>query len=124
MRLKLDMTTILNGAGTLIIVYLVVVLAQTVKRNYDLNLQLTTLKSQISLVNDQKAELAYNLQYYATDSFKEREARAKLGLQLPGESVIILPHVSPTPAPAAAVQGGAKAKSNLRQWLDFLTGSG
>ena len=124
MRLKLDMTTILNGAGTLIIVYLVVVLAQTVKRNYDLNLQLTTLKSQISLVNDQKAELAYNLQYYATDSFKEREARAKLGLQLPGESVIILPHVSPTPTPAAAVQGGAKAKSNLRQWLDFLTGSG
>lgn len=124
MKFKFDTTTLLNGAGILIISYLVVVLAQTVKRNYDLNQQLTELKSQISLVNDQKAELAYNLQYYATDSFKEREARAKLGLQLPGESVIILPHTSPAPAAAAASTTTVKSKSNLHQWLDFLTGRG
>ena len=123
MKPKLNATTFLNVLGILIAVYLVVVLTQTVKRNYDLNQQLNVLKSQISLLNDQKAELAYNLQYYGTDAFKEREARAKLGLQLPGESVIILPSPSPTPVPATVTTVQVKTKSNLRQWLDFLTGS-
>lgn len=121
MKLRLTGTNVLNAVGVLIIVYLVVVLGETVKRNYDLNQQIGQLQQQISLLNSQKDELAYDIQYYGTDAFKQREARAKLGLQAPGESVLVLPspHVSATPAATAAK---ASNKSNMRQWIDFLTG--
>jgi cell division protein FtsB len=116
-------STLLNAAGAVIIVYLLVVLGETVKRNYDMNRQITDLQAQITLLQDQKDALSYNVQYYNTDSFRDREARAKLGLQLPGENVVIIPHSTPAPAPTTA--GPAKVsgpKSNLQQWLDFLGG--
>jgi cell division protein FtsB len=118
---KLNLVTFLNIAGALVIVYLVVVLGQTIKRNYDLNRQIDGMRSQITLLEDQKDTLAYNIRYYQTDSFREREARAKLGLQLPGENVVILPHPTASQAPQATGPA-TKRKSNLQQWLDFLSG--
>jgi cell division protein FtsB len=115
-------SSVVNVAGAIIIVYLLVVLAQTVKRNYDLGHQIDDMKSQITQLQDQKDELAYSLQYYKTDSFRDREARSKLGLQLPGENVVIIPHATPAPAPTAASQKSPPKKSNLQQWFDFLGG--
>ncbi|HSX01287.1 MAG TPA: septum formation initiator family protein [Candidatus Saccharimonas sp.] len=118
---KFNLVTVLNVAGFLVIVYLCVVLGQTIKHNYDLNQQIASMKGQITLLQDQRDTLSYNTQYYQTDSFREREARAKLGLQLPGESVVILPKpASDAPAPVATTT--AKPRPNLQQWLDFLTG--
>lgn len=121
-KLRLSGTDALNVVGVLIIIYLVVTLGETVKKNYDLNQQISSLQSQISLLNSQKEELAYDIQYYGTDTFKQREARSKLGLQAPGESVLVLPspHVSSTPA--TTTTKASTNKSNWRQWLDFLTG--
>jgi len=121
-KLKLSGSSLVNVIGSVIIIYLLVVLAQTVKRNYDLGRQLETFQAQISLLQDQKDQLSYSLQYYNTDSFHDREARAKLGLQLPGENVIIIPSSKPAPA-APANSGKTPARqSNFQQWLDFLAG--
>jgi cell division protein FtsB len=129
MKLKLSKftitgSTLINLVGLIVIGYLLVVLATTVKRNYDLGRQIDNLNSQISLLKDQKDELAYSLQYYNTDSFRDREARSKLGLQLPGENVVIIPHATPTSPPAAAAPTPktTSPKSNLQEWLDFLAG--
>lgn len=121
-RFELNLVNLLNLVGVIAIVYLVVILGQTIKRNYDLNTQITDLKSQIALLQDQKDQLSYNIQYYQTQSFQEREARAKLGLQMPGEQVVVLPRPSSTPAPVADATKSAKKKSNFQQWLDFLGG--
>ncbi len=122
-RFKITGSSLINVAGSIVVVYLLVVLAQTVKHNYDLGRQIDDLKSQISLLQDQKDQLAYSIQYYNTDSFRDREARAKLGLQLPGENVVIVPHPSPSATPAPAVTSKSTGnRSNLQQWLDFLGG--
>ncbi|MDB5178218.1 MAG: hypothetical protein JWN01_161 [Patescibacteria group bacterium] len=123
-QLRLTLSSVVNVVGVAIIAYLLVVLAQTVKHNYDMGRQIEDLKSQITLLQDQKDSLAYSIQYYKTDSFREREARSKLGLQLPGENVVIVPHASSTPAlnPSDTTKRPLGPRSNFQQWLDFLTG--
>jgi cell division protein FtsB len=122
-KLPITGSSIVNVVGAILIVYLMVVLGQTVKRNYDLGRQIDDLKQQMTSLEDQKNELAYSLQYYKTDSFRDREARSKLGLQAPGENVVIIPQKSPSPAPTAGSSKPATRKSNLQQWFDFLGGA-
>lgn len=120
-KVAFNTSTVINVAGAAIIIYLLVVLAGTVKRNYDLGRQIDALKAQTTQLQDQKEELSYSLEYYKTDSFRDREARSKLGLQLPGENVIIIQR--PTPAPTTGADDKIPVKkSNFQQWLDFLSG--
>lgn len=121
-KIKLTGNNTLNFIGTVIVIYLVVVLIQTVRHNYALGKQIDTLNAQISLLQAQKDQLAYSIQYYNTDSFRDREARSKLGLQLPGENVVIIPHASPTPIPAADKSTAGSKRSNFSQWMAFLGG--
>lgn len=123
-KFELSMVNVLNAAGAAAIIYLVVILGQTISKNYTLNKQITDLRDQIILLQDQKDTLAYNIQYYKTQSYQEREARAKLGLQMPDENVVVLPtpSVTPTPVPESPAKA-AKKKSNFAQWLDFLNGN-
>jgi cell division protein FtsB len=119
-------STLINLAGTIVVVYLIVVLAETVHHNYQLGNQIDELNAQVNLLQAQKQELAYQIQYYQTASFQDREARSKLGLQAPGESVVIIPHstttdTSPTPAATPPAKPIAK-KSHFELWLDFLSG--
>lgn len=100
--------------------YLTILLVQTVKRNYDYKLQVNLLQQQVNSLQDETSALSYKISYYKTDSYKEKEARAKLGLQAPGEGVIILPrNPDATPVAASKPQPG---KSNLQQWKEFLFG--
>ena len=119
-------TALFNVAGVLVIIYLVMVLAETVKRNYDLGRQIDALNAQMTVLKDQRDNLAYSIQYYKTDSFRDREARSQLGLQLPGENVIIVPGAGLTTTPAASTNARKPkpAKSNFQQWLDFFAGRG
>jgi cell division protein FtsL len=107
--------------GWVLIVYLVLVLVQIIKHNYDLRAQINQLQGQITDLQNQQGQLKYELQYYQTESFQEKEARAKLGLQAPGEHVIVLPRpkASAVPSAPAAPQ---PHKSNLQQWREFLFG--
>ena len=116
---------ILNGAGILVAIYLAAVLSQTIYYNYTLNRHIETLRGEISLLQARQEQLKYNISYYKTDSFKDREARAKLGLQLPGEGVLILPNPKQSNiAGPSTASGPVKIKSNFGQWMDFLAGSG
>lgn len=121
---KFSTIDIVNGVGALVIVYLVVLLGQTIKSNYDLGQQITGLRGQISLMQAQKQSLAYSVQYDKTGSALDRAARAQLGLQLPNEHVIIIPNDTPSPQAKQLHPGvqPTKARSNEQQWLDFLSG--
>lgn len=104
-------------------IYISLYLVQAVKHNYELQQQVSILKEQIANLQVDKQQLQYKIQYYGTDVYKEKEARARLGLQAPGESVIILPHPDPTATQKTAAPPKPKPKSNPGQWLDFLTGN-
>jgi cell division protein FtsB len=117
-------TNIFNVLGAIVILYLFVMLGQTIKNNYGLGQQISQLKSQISLLEEQKKELSYDIAYYNTTAYQDREARAELGLQAPGENVIIIPSDSPapTPSPTTSISTRKASKSNPSQWIDFLSG--
>ena len=110
----------LYGSFLLVIVYLGATLFGTVARNYSLDQQMRVLEDQIGQLQDERDTLSYQIQYDRTDSFLEREARAKLGLQLPGENVVILPKHLPISAKPAVKP--ASTKSNFEYWVDFLLG--
>ena len=103
------------------------------KHNYDMGVQIGQLKNQIALLQDQKSSLDASTKYYQTNSFRDRQARSQLGLQLPGENVVIIPHSGADSQSSAGIDGttsgnvlGAQTtvtKSNYQQWLDFLSGS-
>jgi cell division protein FtsB len=64
---------------------------------------------------------------FAADPAVEREARLKLGLRKPGESVIIVKDsptglTEPAVAETAAEAGAASPLDNLRQWWDYFFG--
>jgi cell division protein FtsB len=120
--IRLTRSSLANIAGFVIVVYLAVILGETIAGNYHLQKQIDGLNNQVSTLIIQNQELSYNLQYYQTDTYKEQAARTDLDLQKPGENLIILTHPSDIAAGKATKQAKAKPVSNLTQWLDFLGG--
>jgi cell division protein FtsL len=121
-QLRFSIIGLFNLLGAALIVYLAVVLSQTVSHNYEMSRQIDALQQQITRLQDQRDELAYNIEYYKTDSYKERVARSKLGLQAPGEEVVVLPKTAAV-AVATKTRPAPPPKSNFAQWLDFLAGT-
>lgn len=77
------------------------------------------LESQVKDLEAQKA-------YYQTEAYQERLAREKLGLQAPGEQVVIVGRGDAE----RAVQGDGRdastdlpRQSHIEEWLQFLFGS-
>lgn len=119
---KFTQATLVNSIGAGLALWILISLAQTIANNYKLEKQIDTLRQQISVLQAQKDELKYNIAYYGTDSFKQRQARLRLGLEQPGENVIILPTPNPSTSPVADAAKVKANRSNLRQWIDFLSG--
>ncbi len=107
--------------GVLATIYIGYYLVVTIKHNYDLRRDIAALQHQIDDLQIERDQLKYRIQYYQTDAYKEKEARAKLNMQAPGEGVIILPEEDLPKADTNQKKTKPK-KSNFRQWIDFLTG--
>lgn len=111
---------LLNVVFGILAMYLAVSLFTTVRHNYDLQKQISDLEKSNQELEQSNQNLQYQIAYFNTESFKDKEARAKLGLQAPGESVIILPKKAPV---AVAAKKAKPPKSNWQQWMDFLRGA-
>ena len=111
-----------NAIGILLAVYLGALLISSVVKNYQLSQQIGSLQGQINQLQSQHTQLAFELQYFQTNSYQQKEARADLGLVAPGENEIVLP----SPAPKAQISTSTAKKpvqeSVPTQWWDFLTG--
>lgn len=99
--------------------YLALSLFGTVRRNYELQREITQLEQSNKALEQSNQDLKYQIAYFQTDLFKDKAARAKLGLQAPGENVLILPK---QPAPEVETASKQPKRSNFAQWIDFLRG--
>lgn len=108
--------------GTIVAIYLMVILGGVIKRNHDLQVQINGLNNQITQLENQKAQLSYEISYYKTNAYQEEQARAKLGLASPGESLILLPKDKSASTPASK-SVTKPPKSHIAQWFEFLFGS-
>ena len=80
-----------NILVALFVAYLLFLCYKAIVNNYKTTARISSLNEEISLVEEEKEYMeALNL-YYGTNTFKELEARRKLGLKLPDEQVVKVP---------------------------------
>lgn len=125
MKRRINVSRIAFWLGLAVVVAIFISLVNEGGKSYRLHNQADQIQGEINQLKADSEELTYRIAYYNTDSYKERLAREKLGLQLPGESVVIVrgSHPDTKPASLQAVTAAAEPKSNFQAWLEFLFGN-
>jgi cell division protein FtsB len=75
----------------LIVLYTFFLLGKAVWTNFQLKKERDAIEGQIVALQEQNKNLSNLILYYQSDSFREEEAREKLGLKKPGETVVQVP---------------------------------
>jgi cell division protein FtsB len=88
---KIIPMTLGNFVIFLVVLYMFFVVGRSIWVNYNSNKSLEDEVAKIELLRDNITELENQIAYYQTQSFREKEARAKLGYRAPGENIMILP---------------------------------
>lgn len=146
--LRARITTILSAQLTMVILGLLCIvtlfeLSQIAYKRYETEREIANYEKDIARLQNEQAELKSLLEFLNTDYFAEREARVKLGLQKPGEQVVIVSkpemvvsteseeegeQVSGGEQPIlSALAGGVPAeaeqkKNNPAKWGDYFFG--
>lgn len=131
MRKLFDFTRLAFWIGLAIIIYMFAVLTNETGKNYNLRAKTDELDNQITQLQSQIEELGYKVTYYQTPDYKEKVARDKLGMQKPGEQVVIVQKsdattklVQPTQQVELKTKEEIEAeKPHWQQWREFLLGS-
>ncbi len=108
--------------GIALIFYMFFIVGKTAYKNYQVSKQIEDLKKEIQNLEDENQEMRSKIVYYQTESFKEREARQKLGLQKPGEKVISVPSSNITPEPEEEKEEikPSSEPNNFILWWNFF----
>lgn len=106
--------------GVILLLGIGIALTRDITRKARIHNEIETLNTDISQLERRNEELAGLIEYFQSDQFKEREARSKLNVQLPGEKVIeveIPDKAAPqVPTPLAQVL----PSSNVQKWWVYL----
>lgn len=109
--------------------YFIYLIYGAVTSNYRTTQKISSLKAEIDLLNSEKSYITDLNDYYATNTYKELEARRKLGMKKPDEKVIRIPI---DPARLAQLENretisqpiqsseAKKPQSNPEKWLRFI----
>lgn len=112
--------------GLLIFGYLLVGSGKLVYENFRVHENTTRLSNEVDTLKQHNLELEDLLAYYKTDSYKEKEARARLNYQKPGERLVVVPIPVGEDVSSDLTVGpetkSATPKSNPEQWWDFFFG--
>lgn len=119
---------LLKGFSTILVIgYITYSVGLAIYKNYQTNQQIAELKIEIESIKQQIAELNNLIVYYKSDSFKELEARRRLGLRAKDEQIIILPKPEQRPTEEIINQqdtsGRSSKQSNILNWYEFIFGN-
>lgn len=104
--------------------YIIFLLYQAVYFNYKTSQKINDLKIAVQKAQSDETRLKNLIAYYNTDTFKELEARKKLGLKMPGEKVVSVnfEKVQAVIPSAGTSSVNKPEKSNPELWIEFLSG--
>lgn len=91
-------------------------------RNYRLQRQVDQGALDNQVIEIQNENLRLERAYYKTDEYLELSARALLGKALPGEHLVLLKRAEVADTNQGKTNQQFEQRSNLDQWLDFLSG--
>lgn len=105
-----------------VVIYMMIIVGKTVLANYAANGE---TDKELAKLAQMEADIAYmqdQNNYYQTQSYKEKEARAKLGYKASGESVLTIP--IDTEEEKISDSGNIEQKitvPNYRLWWEYFT---
>ena len=115
----------LTGFALLVLAYLVIGSVRLIIDNYRIHQSVTRLDTELNEIKQHNLELKSLLAYYQTESYKEKQARARFNYQRPGERVVAVPY--PAGEEPSITQPGPETKSatpptNPEQWVEYFFG--
>jgi len=111
--------------GFIVLIFISIALAREIVHRREISRQIQDYKSEIANLEQKKVELGSLIEYLKTPSFKEKEARTRLGLQKPGESVISVPEgtLNNENSDLNTETGSNSSQtpdSNPKKWWDYI----
>jgi len=105
----------------LIVLYTFFLLGKAVWTNFQLKKQKDLIEEQITTLQQKNKNFANLILYYQSDSFREEEARSKLGLKKPGETVVQVPVKKATnyQSEVSTQAQGVSEKDSPTQQVDY-----
>ncbi|TSC96309.1 MAG: Uncharacterized protein Athens101410_23 [Parcubacteria group bacterium Athens1014_10] len=104
--------------------FLIVLIGATSKitaKRYKINKEIYNLKKEANDLDVQNKELTKMIEYLDTLSFKEKEARLKLGLQKEGEKTIIITSpYSELKSKELKIEEKELVRSNILKWWEYF----
>ncbi|MFH1171218.1 MAG: septum formation initiator family protein [bacterium] len=113
-------------ACSLIVLFALVSFARGFYRRLEVRQEIDRLEQQVSSLRTQKTDLTNLIEYFQSPLFQEQEAREKLGLAKPGESVVIVPLTNGSVSSLAGEQQAFSAENqtaNPVKWLNYFFSS-
>ena len=107
----------------LFILYMLFIVGRAVWVNYNSNKSIDVEAQKVISLEEQIRYLDDQINYFETYSFKEKEARAKLGYRAPGESALSLPidKESDRVADSGLVEASLRVP-NYKLWQKYFFG--
>ena len=90
-------------------------------KNKNIYSEMDRLEEQAVNLEKEKQNLSNLIAFFDTPSYKEREAKEQIGLQNPGEKVIVITRKEEQNIEAPQKIKDAP-KSNFRKWIKFIFG--
>ena len=109
--------------GVLLLVLIVFALGKAALRKHDIQTEIDGLAESIESLETENTELDGLIDYFQTTDFQEREAREKLGLKQPGETVVAIASndLEDTPVFLSEDEETEDAEaSNPRKWWNYF----
>ena len=110
----------------LLIAFFAVGITKEVFRRLALRKEINQLEQHITELETQNRSLGDYVASINTESFQEREARKRLNLQLPGESLLILPETRTLSVDSTSDSSANKqtqSNSNINRWWKYFFNS-
>ena len=112
----------------LLAIYLIFLVGRSVYLNYRVRQRVAQIEAETKRLKGENQRLTNLISYYQTETFRELEARSKLGLKKPGETVIAVPENADEPAEEQfrpeEESTQPESTPNYIKWWEYLFGEG
>ncbi|PJB51844.1 hypothetical protein CO101_00580 [Candidatus Berkelbacteria bacterium CG_4_9_14_3_um_filter_39_23] len=107
-----------------LVIYSGFIVYRQIKLNYQTNLKIDDFKGEIESTNIQNKNLNNLLVYYQSNTYKELEARKRLGMKKAGETIVIAPENTDKAEEVQeeqSIQNSAKDTTpNYQKWFNLI----
>lgn len=105
------------------VVIIAISLTKEVIRKIEIQREISSLESEIAELEQHNTELNSMMAYFNSSTFQEKEARSKLNLVEPGETVVVLPNQATDDIVSVAEANrtsASQALPNYQKWFNYF----